>query len=109
MGKQGKLEKWIHNFLTEREHYIVVNGTVIKVSHVTSGVPQGTVLGPTILFIMLINDIDNNVQNHVFQFCLLRPVDSESHVENLQAELDTINIGRIQIICNSMVFFRNAH
>ena len=40
LGIHGKLGQWIHNFLTSREQYIVVNGTVSNVSHVTSGVPQ---------------------------------------------------------------------
>ena len=38
LGISGTLGKWIHNFLTGREQFIVVNGTLSQVSYVTSRV-----------------------------------------------------------------------
>ena len=51
---------WLHNFLTNRTQQVAANGAISSKSSVTSGVPQGTVLGP-ILFIIMISDIDNKL------------------------------------------------
>ena len=95
LGISGSLGKWIHNFLTSRKQFILVNGSISKASHVTSGVPQGTVLGP-ILFLIMINDIDENIsaKSKVSLFAddtrVMRPIRTEEDVEDLQRDLDTI-------------------
>ena len=48
-GVQGKLLKWIEQFLTNREQFVTMNGFHSMLALVLSGVPQGSVLGP-ILF-----------------------------------------------------------
>jgi ribonuclease P/MRP protein subunit RPP40 len=60
LGICGTLGKYIHTFFFYRRRFVIVDGTISKVSQVKSGVPQGTVLGP-ILFLLLINDIDKLV------------------------------------------------
>ena len=57
----GNIGKWIHSFLTDRIQQVTVNGEPSEEVKVTSGVPQGTVLGP-VLFLIMISDIDENVQ-----------------------------------------------
>ena len=47
IGINGKVGVWIHNFLSNRQQFVAVNGTTSSEAQVRSGVPQGQVLGPS--------------------------------------------------------------
>jgi len=64
LGIDGKIGRWIHSFLTNRQQTVVVNGEKSEPAPVISGVPQGSVIGP-LLFLILIGDIDKEVA-HAF-------------------------------------------
>ena len=84
---------WIQNFLASRSQEVVVEGEKSKVGQVTSGVPQGSVLGPT-LFLVYINDLGDNLKAKVRLFAddtvLYQTIHGQEDVDSLQADLQKL-------------------
>ena len=49
-------KKWVANYLNNRKQATVIDDKISQYSLITCGVPQGSILGPT-LFLVYINDL----------------------------------------------------
>ena len=92
-GIRDNLNDWIRDFLGGRKQEVVLEGKHSASSNVTSGVPQGTVLGP-LLFLLFINDMPENISPTARLFAddcfLYRNVKNMEDAKQLQHDLDTL-------------------
>ena len=83
--------KWIEDFLNHRTQTVLVDGECSEKIHVTSGVPQGTVLGP-ILFLVYINDFNDYIEHSTLRLfaddsIIYRKIKNKDDAEKLQQDL----------------------
>ena len=94
-GIGGKTHRWIADFLRNRCQRVILEGSASESTAVTSGVPQGSVVGP-MLFTVFINDLPDYVSPGccVRMFaddCMVfRKIGSEEDAKHLQQDLDAL-------------------
>ena len=93
-GIQGKVHQWIFNFLINRRQKVILGNAHSSLVDVSSGVPQGTVLGP-ILFLIYIDDLPDCVRYSTIRLfaddCIIyRPIKSIEDTQLLQEDINAI-------------------
>jgi len=66
-GITGKLLVWYGSFSLGRYQCVKVNGTLSSSEQVSSGVPQGSILRPS-LFVLYVNELPSLVSSKLLMF-----------------------------------------
>lgn len=91
-GITGNTHAWITDFLSHRTQTVILEGKHSHKIPVTSGVPQGTCLGP-ILFLIYINDLHEYMKHSTLRLfaddsIIYKTIHKQEDTQKLQHDLD---------------------
>ena len=91
-GVDARVVAWMREFLLGRMQRVRVRGELSEV-RLTSGVPEGIVLGP-LVFLAYVNDIGRNIKSTIRLFaddCVIyRKITKDEDMINLQGDVDRL-------------------
>ncbi|CAL9690879.1 unnamed protein product [Knipowitschia caucasica] len=67
IGISNTVLSWFSSYLSDRHHYVSINNCTSQTFRVSTGVPQGSVLGP-LLFIMYMLPLGHIIRHHGLHF-----------------------------------------
>ena len=93
-GITGKLHDWFRSYLQGRKQQVTVLGATSRELPVTSGIPQGSLLGP-ILFLLFVDDIPKTVKTsrvacYADDTEIFKSIDSITDCNALQSDLNDL-------------------
>ena len=95
VGVTGPLHNWFRSYLTGRTQCVVLDGVSSIPISVSSGVPQGSILGP-LLFLIYINQLSSlklststSIQLYADDILLYRDLKSADDVSLFQSDIDS--------------------
>ena len=90
-GISGYIRSWLTSFLSHRRQRVILRNGASEWTPVTSGVPQGSILGP-LLFLLFVNDLPNVAQSKAKLFAddtkAYRETSNKEECEVLQTDLN---------------------
>ena len=121
LSVQPHVLKWLTCYLSSRSQYVCVRGSSSDLLPVTSGVPQGSVLGP-LLFIIYIDSITTvplsagSLSLYADDMLLYRPITSMTDFDLLQKDINNLSAWSANNYlnfdaskCKFMIISRRSH
>ena len=94
IGIGGSILRWLRDFLTRRTHCVRVRNSDSSFEPVQSGIPQGTILGPT-LFLLYVNGVlELNLSGTLKLFAddakIYRPIHNAYQKDQMQLDIHQV-------------------